>query len=331
MSQPPVINPYGPAPEAGLGPAWAGPSAGRGRRVSAVLVPLLLLCTLTALVVVFLTGMVTVGKPSMTAITLAPKIDETQRPTSAATEFSSDAPAVYCCATVRAFSTTKLEARWFDSSGQVARYRSTFGAMSGTAGAKFLPSRGRVAFKLERPKRGWSLGPYTVRLLLDNAQAGEADFTVSKARVEGTSGTRYEDPSGGFSILVPEGWKAADKSSLEGALAGFMGQMGPYPPRFAVSLTDFTSVETGYLNQVMKQEGANSNELFQQYSIGDLAGARRTFDWELDAGNNQRYRLRSIQVVVQVDNRVYGIDCHSLAIDFSQNEPTFNAVINSFR
>jgi hypothetical protein len=282
-------------------------------------------------VVVLLEGVITFGRPSLTAVTMSQKVDGTQRPESSATSFSPDTATIYCCATVRAFNDTRLEARWFDSKGQVARYRSTFGRMSGTTGAGFLPSRGRVAFSLVRPRQGWATGEYTVRLLLDDRQAGEMEFTISEAADGGIEGTRYEDPSGGFSILVPEGWLPAGEESLEGALAGFLAQVGSYPPRYAVTATDFTSVETGYLNDIIRQEGANSDELFVPYSIGDLLGARRTFDWELETGDGQKYGLKSIQVVVQVDNIVYSIDCHSLAIDFSQNEPTFTAITNSFR
>lgn len=329
ISQPP-FNPYDQPPLETYFPAVEPVKPGNGRRVLAILIPIVLLLAVTAVVVVLLTGVIQIGKPKMSGISLSPEVNETQRPAKSVTVFTIDSPAVYCCSSVKAFNDTRLEAKWFSTSGQIADYKSTFGKMTGVSAAKFATSSGRVAFKLERPKQGWSLGAYSVRLYLDEGLAGEVRFTIAKSRTEGIAGTRYDDPSG-FSILVPEGWKTADKQSLGGAQAGFMAEMGPYPPRYAVSVTSFTSVAPAYLNQIVRDTGAKSDELFAQYSIGELVGARRAFNWEYDNGQGQKYSLKSIQVVVQVENRIYSIDCHSLGIDFERNEPVFNAVINSFR
>lgn len=295
-----------------------------------MLVPVLLLALVTAVVVVFLTGVLTLGQPMLSGITMAPKVDKTNRPLKSVSLFGADATSVYCCANVRAFNNTRLEARWFDEKGQVADFKSRFADLAGVSNAKFMPSSGRVAFQLQQPSGGWALGAYSVRLLLDGKPAGERTFRITDATPGTIQGTRYDAPGGAFSILVPDGWSAADKQSLGQAIAGFISPQGPFPPRFAVTLTDFTSVETGYLNDILRQSGAKAGETFESYSIGDLLGARRSFDWDFTP-NGQRYPLRTIQVVVQVDDKVYSIDCHSLAIDFPANEPTFNAVINSFR
>lgn len=319
---PPPGYPPGPAPAA---------SGGRGRRAAAILVPALLLIAVTAVVVVFLTGVVTVGQPAVSGITLAPKVDRSMRPVSSTSIFTADNASIFCCANVRAFNNTTMEAKWFGEKGQVADFKARFGVMAGVSGSRFAPTSGRVAFELRQPLGGWALGSYSVRLLIDGKPAGEQKFRITKAAAGTVAGTRYNDPGGAFSILVPEGWKAAEKQSLGTALAGFISPTGPFPPKYAVSLTDFTSVETGYLNEILRQSGTpSSSEMFAAYSIGDLLGARRVFEWDFNP-NGQQYHLRTIQVVVQKDDKVYSIDCQSLAIDFTRNEPTFNAVINSFR
>ena len=253
------------------------------------------------------------------------------KPASSSNLFSADAASVFCCANVRAFNDTGLEAKWFGEKGQVADFKGTFGQMAGVSGSRFAPTAGRVAFELAQPGGGWARGAYSVRVLLDGKPAGERNFRITEATGGGVVGTRYNDPGGAFSILVPDGWKPAEKQSLGSALTGFISPLGPFPPKYAVSRTDFTSVETGYLNDILRQTGTTaSSEMFAPYSIGDLVGARRVFEWDFNP-NGQQYRLKTIQVVVQVDNKVYSIDCQSLAIDYTENEPTFNAVINSFR
>jgi len=303
-----------------------------GRNAAAVIIPVVLIALIVALSVIFLTGVVKLGKPSVGSIALASRVNSSNKPADSRARFTSDDGAIYCCANVRAFGSTRLEARWYQAGTQVADFKRTFGAMAGTPPARFLTARGNVAFKLERPEEGWAGGPYSVKVLVDGKSAGERAFMVSEARTAGIAGVRYNDPAGGFSITVPEGWVAAEKSTLSGGLAGFMAPAGqsPYPPRFAVSLTDFTSVDPSYLNGIMKQAGAKDEQLFGPYAIMDLAGARRTFDWDFTSGA-QQFRLRTTQVVVQVGDKVYSIDCHSLVTEIPANEPTFNVVINSFR
>jgi hypothetical protein len=303
---------------------------GRGKRIAAILVPTALVALVTALCAVFLLGVVKVGTPSLSAISMSSSIDRSNRPMKATTQFSVDDESIYCCATARAFADTKLKARWFREGRQVAQFTGKFGDMAGGASpVKSLTTKGRIAFELERPSDGWTTGSYSVRLAVNGREAGARSFTVSKAP-DGSAGTRYDDPSGAFSILVPAGWLPAEPSSLGGALAGFISPAGPYPPRYAVSLTDFTSVETGYLDDALRQSGAKAGEVFSSYSVGQMVGARRVFEWDYVSGQ-EKYRLKTIQIVLQKEGKVYSIDCHSLALDFDANEPTFNTVVNSFR
>ncbi len=293
------------------------------------MVPALLLAGVAALCAVLLTGVVKFGAPSLSGVSFSSRVDGALKPLDSKTRFTTDIPSLYCCARLRAFAGTRLEARWFKDDKQVGDFKGTFGAMAGSSGAKFLTSSGRVAFCLERPEAGWAAGSYTVRLLIDGKLETKAKFVLAKASSVATL-TRYTDPGAAFSIMVPESWAAADKATLTGALIGFIAPSGPYPPRFVVTDTDFTSAEIGYLNEIVRQAaGARAEVLFTPYSIGDMVGARRTFEWEYEA-DGQQYKLRSIQVVAQAETNVYSIDCHSLAMDFRVNEPIFNAVINSF-
>jgi len=328
LAGPPFHDPFALAPAAGypLQPEAPGPGHGKA---AAIIVPVALVAVLTAAGVLFLLGVVRFGNPSLKDISMASGVSRANRPVSSTTRFSVDDDAIYCCATARAFAGTRLRARWFRQGDQIAEFNGTFRSMGGSQTAKFLPATGHVAFKLARPEEGWTSGSYSVTLAVDGRTAGSRTFTVVDAP-EGAAGTRYNAPGGAFSILVPAGWLPAEAASLGGALAGFISPAGPYPPRYAVTLTDFTSVDIGYLNGILKQSGAKADELFAPYSVGDLVGARRTFEWDYKAGQEQ-FRLKTIQVVLQSDAKIYGIDCHSLAIDYQSNEPIFNTVINSFR
>lgn len=327
----------GPPPDFIPGPVFTiegppEPPSTTGRRVAAILVPALTLAVLIALAVLFLTGTVRFGTTSVTAVTLASKVDASGRPLDSKARFTDEDASVYCCANVRAFASTRLESKWFLAGKQVSSTRSTYAKMAGTPPARFVTSRGRVCFRLERPSGGWAGGPYSVKVFLNGKQAAQKDFMISEARPDGMVGLRYTDPSGLFSIVVPEGWRAAEKSSLGGALAGFMAPAGQaaYTPRFAVSLTDFESADVEYLNRAIGPAGATTLDSFVPYAIGELAGARRTFEWDFSE-NGQVHRLRTIQVVVQTPQGVFSIDCHSLASDFTANEPVFNAIVNTFR
>lgn len=317
-------------------PPWLGagetpvPRRSTGRLVAAVLVPSALLAAVATVSVLLLTGVLRFGSPGVLSLSMSTRVDATLKPVKTATSFSSAEPALYCCARVRAFGDTRLEAQWLRGSVLVGDYKSTYAKVAPQPAVRFTTVTGRVAFKLARPGSTWPTGSYSVRVLIDGEPAGETRFAVTKAAPEAEEGSRYEDPSGRFSIMVPAGWSEAEPSSLGGALAGFVAPMGPYPPRYAVSLTDFTSVDIAYLNSILRAEGAADDQLFSQYSIGDLVGARRTFEWDLKLGEEQ-YRLRTIQVVVQKGPQVYSIDCQSLALDYKADEPTFNAVINSFQ
>ncbi len=303
-----------------------------GRRVAAVAVPVALIAAVAATSALFLSGVVRIGGPSATAVTTASRVSASARPLNARSRFDADDEAIYCCATVRAFADTTLEARWFQAGVPVGTFKSTFARMAGPPPVKFLAARGNVAFRLERPPGGWATGPYSVKVFVDGVEARERSFMISEEAPEGMTGARYSDPAAGFSIVVPEGWLAADGASLGGAPAGFLAPHGggAYPPRFAVSLTDFESAEPGYLNSVVGQAGGTATEQFSSYSINEMVGARRVFEWDYASGSGQN-RLRTIQVVMQSGDKVFSIDCHSLASEFASNEPILNAIVNSFR
>lgn len=322
-------EPAGGPRQAGGG-AQAGPSP-RGRRAAAVALPVVTVAVLVAMGALLLTGTVKFGAPAVTAVTLASKVDSAGKPLDSRSRFTGEDERVYCCANVRAFASTRLESKWYGAGVQVSSTGGTFGGIAGTSPVRFATTRGRVCFALERPADGWVAGPYSVKVLLDGRVAGRKDFMVRVAGPEGMAGIRYRDPSGAFSIVVPEGWRAAEESSLGGALAGFLAPSSPagYIPGFAVSLTDFESAGAGYLNKTMNL-APGAPDAFVPYSIGELAGARRTFEWDYD-GNGEPRRLRSVQVVVETGGGVFSVDCHSLASDFPLNEPTFNAVINTIR
>lgn len=307
-------------------------SPGGGRRAAAIVVPLVLVAVVVAVSVVFLLGVVKFGKPSLSGSALASQIDSSRKPVDTTSRFSADDAAIYCCANVRAFGDTLFEARWYRTGLQVGYYKGRFGAMAGAPPVKFLPTGGRVAFKLERPKDGWAGGPYSVRIMMNGKRAAALDFMVSEAAPEGLIGARYTDPSGAFSIIVPDGWRSAEAASIGGGLAGFIAPsaQSAYPPRFVVSSTDYASADVAYLNEQIKQASPKPTEVFAGYSLGETPAARRTFDWDFKIGD-QQYGLRTIQVVVQKGGKVYSIDCHSLATDFAKNEKTFNAIIETFK
>jgi hypothetical protein len=187
-----------------------------------------------------------------------------------------------------------------------------------------------VAFYLQRPTGGWQPGSYTVGLSIDGKAAGSASFSISS---DGSSrqGTTYKDPSGLFSVDVPRGWTQMDQQSTGGALAGFMGPAaGSYAPRFVVVSTPMTSATPESLNATLASGGVPEQERFTAITLGTLVGARRTYEWDLDESGNKT-RLKSIQVVVDMGNgKVLEINCHSQALEFDENLPTFNSVINSF-
>ena len=315
------------------GPPYGTPAGPPARDKWVLTVVMIAVCTAAAVAlgVMFFTGVVRFGTPGVSGVTMASKIDVRRRPVEKKARFSGSEQRIYCCARVRAFEDTVLEARWYLGSSQVGGYSTRYGSLTRSSTGKFITSGGNVAFSLERPPAGWLGGDYQVRVYLDAKRAGNTGFSI-KQRDGGSGLSTYRDPAGVFSVGVPYGWSAADESTLDGALAGFLGQGGDYPPRFVVVSTDYTSVDPAYLNGSLSKDGtAASGEQFQAYSLGESPGARREFEWDYESGE-ETFKLRSVQVLVQAkDGKVYGLNCHSKAEDFKSNLPVFNSIINSFR
>lgn len=322
---PPYGPPYGPH----AGPPYGPPA--RDKWVLPVVIIAVCTAAAVALAVIFFTGVVRFGTPRVSGLTMASKIDVRRRPVEKKARFSGSEQRIYCCARVRAFEDTVIEARWYLGSSQVGGYSARYGSLTQTSTGKFITAGGDVAFFLDRPPDGWLGGDYQVRVYLDAKRAVKAGFSI-KQREDGSGLSTYQDPAGVFSVGVPYGWAAADESTLDGALAGFLGQGGDYPPRFVVVSTDYTSVDPAYLNGTLSQDGTTApGEQFQAYSLGESPGARREFEWDYKSGE-ETFKLRSVQVVVQAkDGKVYGLNCHSKAEDFKSNLPVFNSIINSFR
>lgn len=305
----------------------AAPGRPDDRKAIAIVIVVVCAAAVVALAFVFLAGAVRFGTPRATGIVTSAGINDRNRPTSKQNSFDARVPRVYCCTRVRAFQDTVLEARWFLGPAQVGGFSGTFGAMTRTSTGKFLTSAGDVAFSLRKPPTGWSGGDYTVQIYVNGKLSGSTRFTV---RVEGQAVTTstYSDPQGRFKVDVPNGWLEADSTTFDNALVGFIGAGSSYAPRFAVTQTGFASADPGTLNS--DPGAAQGSAQFQPYSLGSTPAARRDFEWDYGSGG-KTLKLHTVQVVVQGNETVYGIDCHSLASDYNKNLPTFNVIINSFR
>ncbi len=278
----------------------------------------------------FFAGVIRLGTPRVSSLTMASKIDSHQRPSVKRSSFDGSEKRIYCCATVRAFEDTVLEARWYRENSQVGGITGKFGALTHSSSGKLLPSRGDIAFYLDKPPSGWIGGSYQVRVYVNGKRGRAVGFSVAARGQEGTS-QAYSDPGGLFSVKVPDGWLDADSSTLQGALAGFTATTGEYPPRFVVIQTDYTGVDPSYLNGLVNQGGQQSSGQFQPYSFGSNPGARRDFEWDYKSGD-KTLKLHSVQAVVQGANgTVFSVSCHSLASEYDRNLPVFNSIINSFR
>jgi hypothetical protein len=298
----------------------------RAVTVSIVAGFVLLVALLTFL---FFAGVIRIGTPGVSSLTMASKIDSRQRPAVKKSRFDGSEKRIYCCARVRAFEDTVLEARWYRGNAQVGGITGTFGALTRSSGGRLSPSRGNIAFYLDRPPSGWVSGSYQVRVYLNRKRGRDAGFTITTRGQDSGAGV-YRDPGGLFSVKVPDGWVEADPSTLQGDLAGFTATTGEYPPRFVVAETDFTGVDPAYLNGSVNQGGQQASGQFQPYSFGDNPGARRDFLWDYKDGG-KTYKLHSVQAVVQgKDGKVFSVNCHSLATEYDRNLPVFNSIINSF-
>lgn len=284
----------------------------------------------TVALVLLLAGVIRFGRPRLRDVTTSARIDSSGRPVDPGSSFEQSDPRVYCCAAVKAFDDTVLESRWYAGKLQVGGYSCVFGAITRSSSGRFAPAEGRVAFYLDRPETGWAGGEYTVQLFADGVKAGEAGFTVSGG--ESAEGTTYRDPSGLFSVSAPAGWVRSGSGSGSGSgglLAAFSEPSGSYPARFAVVSTEVQSVDPGYLNRVLGPESEAGK--FEQYSLGDSAGARRDYLWDTQVGERD-VELHSIQVLTAAgDGRVYGLNCHVRKGEYDRYLPVFNEIINSFR
>jgi hypothetical protein len=299
----------------------------------AIVILTLAVAALVALGVVFIAGVVRFGTVKVSNVTTASKVDaKTGKPIKKTNRFSAGQERVYCCAYARAFEDTVLESRWYHGGKLIGRSRGKFKELIGDSTGKFKTAGGNIAFYLERPAGGWEEGSYRVDLRIAGKQGPKASFTVAKGGSEENQGMlEYADPLGRFSVRYPDGWEKVSTGTPGGALAGFIApDGGDYPPRFVVVMTDFESANIDYLNGVLKAEGKPDSEMFSPYSLGDKQGARRTYTWEYRSGD-KTVQLRSIQTVVQGSKHVYGLNCHSEAVQFDANLPIFDSIINSFR
>ncbi|MDD5747934.1 MAG: hypothetical protein PHP64_02605 [Actinomycetota bacterium] len=300
----------------------------RARTAGSILI-VFLLVALSAFVVISFFGVIRIGEARVFETVLCEKFDKNGKPIEKTT-FDGDEERLYCFASVSAFEDTEIEARWLKGNTLAARFKGDFGKIAGRFCGRFISSRGHVKFALESPRTGFLPGSYRVEIFLDGKQVSRLSFSVRESRERVRLESKYTDDMRHFSIGYPANWQSADSSSLGGALAGFISmENGTYPPRVAVVLTKFESVSLDYLNGILSASGTKGEEFFSGYSLGDRAGARRKFNWQYEG--HEGLSLTSIQVLIQGNGCVYGIDCHSLSGEFEKNLPVFNAIINSFR
>jgi hypothetical protein len=306
------------------------PRAHGNRRTAAVVVVAAVVLTVAVLSLLLFSGVIRFGAPRLFSLTMASKIDGQKRAVARKVIFDGSEQRIYCCARLQAFEGTVLEARWYRQEGQVGGFSGNFGALTGTSTVRFLVLRGNVAFYLTRPPTGWVGGSYRVKMYIDGKQVREAGFSIS-SRAQESGTTTYRDPSGLFSMEIPDTWDKADPETLQGALVGFIGPGSGYQPRVVVVPTDFTSVDTAYLNGAVAQKGQQGAGQFQPYSIGNSAGARRDFSWD-HTYKNTPVKLHTVQVVFQgSDGKIYSVDCHSTSEGYQANLPVFNSIINSLK
>ena len=275
-----------------------------------------------------LAGVVRFGHPSVSSAVTASSV-EGSRPSRLARTFSENAPRIYLCATLRAFSDSVLEARWYSGSALECVTSRKFSEFAGPAPGSFAPSTADAVFYLERPRGGWPPGSHSVTITVDGKQLAKNDFTIGRPGPGLDVYVPYEDPGGAFSLGVPAGWSKAEQSSTGGAVVGFVAPSDPgYPPRFAVSLTDFTSADPAYLDSQLST--SEQSEKFRPYSLGESRGARREYSWEHNEGGKS-VKLKSIQVVLQGKGKVYSLDCHCASEDYASLSGVLDHIVNSFR
>lgn len=310
------------------------PESGTGvsvRITAAIVLSLLLVAAAAGVGVIFMTGAVRFGTPGVSDFSTASSVSSRGTPRQKRDTFTQTDARIYCCCRVTAYEDTVVEARWFLEGRRLESYALRFWELAGSRTGRFVTSSANAAFRLDRPQEGWTSGNYRVEVLLDGNKGASADFDIASGEGEESDTRLYRDPGGRFSVRYPLVWEPADPSSLEGALAGFLAPgAGPYEPRFAVVLTDFSSASPEYLNGILVAQGVGQEEFFGSYTARGGTGARRSFTWEKELGG-RKYRLKSIQVVLKGKSNVYSLDCHCLEQEAAERLPTFDSIIESFR
>lgn len=302
-----------------------------GRRITLILLSALVMAGLIVLSALSLTGVFRLGRPEASSVATASRIDASKKPVEPTARFDPGDLRIYCTARVRAFEDTIVEARWLKGKQLVRSFARPFSRLTGISAGRLFPSTADVAFFIERPQGGWTPGTYVVQVRLDGRTAGSADFAVTggQGEEEGPQQNTYREPDGSFTVSYPADWSVADPASLGDALAGFISPgSGDFPARFVVLLTEYESAEPEYLNGMLALPAGEQG--FAAYSLGEARGARRTYNWVF-ATEGGPVELKSTQVVMPGGKGVYALNCHSLASEFDDNAPAFNAIINSFR
>jgi len=309
---------------------WEPPHNGQLSMILSVFLISLLVLTLVAFIILSFGGFVRIGRPKLLSASICSGTDEQGRPIRKEV-FDSEDTSVTLFASIVAFRETEVEVRWFHEGLPFAKETKTFQDLVGRDAGRIFTARGNVLFELEASSQGLDPGQYEAHVYIDGNKVKTLNFKVLPSDQKTVIlRSQYRDEKHHFIIRYPRDFLKADPATLGGAVVGFISRKeSPYPPRFAVTITKFESVSLDYLNGIIKNHGAKEDELFYSYSLGACKGARRTFSWEF--GENEKISLKSIQVVVQGKEYVYGIDCHSLAGEFDENLPVFNAIISSFR
>lgn len=285
------------------------------------------------LTLLLITGVIKIGHTRLKSIVMTNRIDEqTMRPEKSSKTFSGNENRIYCCAEATAFDDTVVRVEWRIGNRLIREQIARFSEVVGSIPAKCLTGTGNVAFYLNRPGGGWPKGYYHVNFQLGDAEPGKVSFAIGEKEYEGSIDLNtYEDPRGLFSIDVPSSWLSADPQTLGGGISGFISNgNNEYPPRIEITATDFENVSTDYLNSILKSKNIADAELFDSYSLIDNDGARRDFKWTYTE-EDKIYELHTIQLVVQGEQAVYGLNLHSAAADYDDNLPIFNAIISSFQ
>lgn len=305
----------------------------QGKKIWGVLAVAAFTFVVIAFTILLVTGVIKIGRPQLKSIVMSSGINEqTAKPEKSSKTFSGNENRIYCCAEAAAFDDTVVRVEWRIGNRLIREQVARFSEAVGSIPAKCLTSTGNVAFYLNRPEGGWPKGAYHVNFQLGDTKPRKITFTIGDKEYESSIDlSTYEDPGGLFSIGVPSSWLSADPQTLGGGIAGFISDENTeYPPRIEITATSFENVSTDYLNSILKSQNTADSDLFSSFSMIDSDGARRDFKWTYAEGE-KIFELHSIQVVVQGEQTVYGLNLHSTAADYDKNLPVFNAIINSLQ